>query len=194
MRPLKNTRERILNVARGVFANISPGKMTMDDIARESKMGRRTIYSYFASKEELYTAVVNIQIEGIMDKLKSVSESEKKTEIKLKTLILRRMKAVKDICFRNPSVKHDFDVNPMRIEKLREKLDTEEIRLFNEILIEGVQLGEFRIKDTETTAYIIQTALKALERPLLNEGFKDKSKKTLESFIDTMLYGLKEQR
>lgn len=191
MRKLKNTRGRILNVARGVFANLSLTKTTMDDIARESNMGRRTIYSYFDSKEELYKEVVNLETSGIMEKLKAVSVSERKAEEKLKVLIRRRMKAVKDICTRTPSVRNDFVSNPLQIEQLRTKLDTGEIQLLKEILDEGIQNNEFSIPDSALTAFTIQTCLKSLEHPMLKDNFGSWSRNITENIIDTLLTGIK---
>ncbi len=190
---LKGSREKIINVAHVVFGKLSLTKTTMDDIARESKMGRRTIYSYFESKEELYKEVVNLQISIIMDKLTAVSASERMAEEKLKVFIRRRMKAVKDICNRNPSVKNDFINNPVQIDKLRKNLDKGEIDLLHEILKEGVLNSEFKLSDPSLTAITIQTSLKAFEQAMLKDNFGTWSRNIIENIIETLLNGIKNE-
>ncbi|MDE6467203.1 MAG: TetR/AcrR family transcriptional regulator, partial [Duncaniella sp.] len=52
------TRERLLDVARQLFVSNGVERTTMNDIATASDKGRRTIYTYFKNKKEIYDAVV----------------------------------------------------------------------------------------------------------------------------------------
>ncbi|NJB67720.1 AcrR family transcriptional regulator [Desulfobaculum xiamenense] len=47
------TRERILEVAGEKFQRHGLRRVTMDDIAREMRMSKKTLYKYFGGKEEL---------------------------------------------------------------------------------------------------------------------------------------------
>ena len=50
------TRERLLEVAHQLFASNGVERTTMNDIATASDKGRRTIYTYFKNKREIYEA------------------------------------------------------------------------------------------------------------------------------------------
>ena len=52
------TRHTILAAARIEFAHKGADNVTMDDLAKASGVGRRTIYTYFQSREELYHEVI----------------------------------------------------------------------------------------------------------------------------------------
>lgn len=52
------TRAKLVDVARQLFAKKGVEDTTMNDIAQASKKGRRTLYTYFKSKEQIYMAVV----------------------------------------------------------------------------------------------------------------------------------------
>ena len=45
---------------------------TMNDIALASKKGRRTLYTYFKSKEDIYLAVVESELDILSDMMKHV--------------------------------------------------------------------------------------------------------------------------
>jgi AcrR family transcriptional regulator len=53
----KSTRDRIINAAVYVFAQRGYAGATVSDIAVEARIGKGTIYQYFASKEDLFFAV-----------------------------------------------------------------------------------------------------------------------------------------
>ena len=55
---VSKTREMLIDVARQLFARMGVDNTTMNDIALASKKGRRTLYTYFKSKNEIYLAVV----------------------------------------------------------------------------------------------------------------------------------------
>jgi AcrR family transcriptional regulator len=52
------TRDKLIEVARQLFATKGEENTTMNDIAVASEKGRRTIYTYFKNKREILNAVV----------------------------------------------------------------------------------------------------------------------------------------
>ena len=54
---ISKTRQKLVDVARQLFAKNGLENTTMNDIALQSGKGRRTLYTYFKSKEEIYYAV-----------------------------------------------------------------------------------------------------------------------------------------
>ena len=55
---VSKTKAKLVDVARQLFAKMGVENTTMNDIALASKKGRRTLYTYFKSKEDIYLAVV----------------------------------------------------------------------------------------------------------------------------------------
>jgi AcrR family transcriptional regulator len=64
-------RTRILNTARFLFNNRGYRSVTVDDLAKELGMSKKTIYQYFHGKEEIATAVVEATLKNI-SKLKDI--------------------------------------------------------------------------------------------------------------------------
>ena len=63
------TRQKLLEVARSLFAQQGLEATTMNDIAAASGKGRRTLYTYFRNKEEIYYAVIADELERLSEKL-----------------------------------------------------------------------------------------------------------------------------
>ena len=62
---VSKTREMLVDVARQLFARMGVDNTTMNDIAQASKKGRRTLYTYFKSKNEIYLAVVESELDQL---------------------------------------------------------------------------------------------------------------------------------
>ena len=60
------TREKLIEVARQLFAYKGIENTTMNDIANASDKGRRTIYTYFKNKKEIYNAVIEQESEKLI--------------------------------------------------------------------------------------------------------------------------------
>ena len=56
------TRQTLVDVARQIFAKNGVANTTMNDIAQASGKGRRTLYTYFNRKEDVYNAVIESEL------------------------------------------------------------------------------------------------------------------------------------
>ena len=55
------TRDKLIDIARQLFAHKGIENTTMNDIAIAAEKGRRTIYTYFKNKRDIYNAVVETE-------------------------------------------------------------------------------------------------------------------------------------
>ena len=70
---ISKTRQKLVDVARQLFAKNGIANTTMNDIAKASEKGRRTLYTYFKSKDDVYYAVIEAELERLSDKLDEVA-------------------------------------------------------------------------------------------------------------------------
>lgn len=191
MRKFKSTRHRILNVARIVFGTLSVNKTTMDDIAKASKLGRRTLYTYYKSKDELYAAVVSDEINNLMKGLRVLVNDRHSPEIKLKRYFRQRFISMQELLDRNPSLKNDYLMRSERIDIIRKELDKEELFLVNQILLDGNKSGYFNVKDTDKLSFLMLTTLKGLERQFVTQDFDSTCTEIIETLYNTIFNGIK---
>ena len=77
----------MVDVARQLFAKNGVDDTTMNDIAVASKKGRRTLYTYFKSKEDIYMAVVESELEMLSGAMEKVAEQDIAPDTKILRLI-----------------------------------------------------------------------------------------------------------
>lgn len=164
---ISKTRDRIVDVARQLFAKDGIDNTTMNDIAKASKKGRRTLYTYFKNKDEVYLAVVKSELDTLSDRLKQVSEKDIPADDKIVEIIFTRLEAIKEVVFRNGTLRATFFRDIWKVEQVRKKFDRKEINILKSILEEGVEQGIFDIDDIEMTASIIHYCLKGIEVPFI---------------------------
>ena len=94
---VSKTKAKLVDVARQLFAKMGVENTTMNDIALASKKGRRTLYTYFKSKEDIYMAVVESELDMLSDMMKRVAEKNISPDEKMIEMIYTRLDAVKDL-------------------------------------------------------------------------------------------------
>ena len=164
---VSKTRDVLVDVARQLFARMGFHNTTMNDIAQASQKGRRTLYTYFKNKDDVFDAVVEAELDKLVDSLTEIAARQLPADKKLITYIYMRLHAVKAIVFRNGTLRASFFRDIWRVEKARKKFDLRETEILRNILNDGVNEGLFRITDVDMTANILHHALKGLEVPYI---------------------------
>ena len=153
--PVSKTKAKLVDVARQLFAKMGVENTTMNDIALASKKGRRTVYTYFKSKEDIYMAVVESELDILLDTMRRVAEKNISPDEKILELIYTRLDVVKEVVYRNGTLRAYFFRDIWRVEKVRKRFDEKEVLLFKDVLREGAEKGVFQIDDIDMTAETI---------------------------------------
>ena len=98
-------KSQISRCSPSAFCEDGSRKHTMNDIALASKKGRRTLYTYFKSKDEIYLAVVESELDILSDMMKRVAEKNISPDEKLLEMIYTRLDAVKEVVYRNGTLR-----------------------------------------------------------------------------------------
>ena len=188
------TRDRLIDVARQLFARIGVENTTMNDIATASDKGRRTLYTYFNNKKEIYNAVIESELDLLSRSLEMVAHKNLPADEKLLEFISIRLETIKNVVFRNGTLRADFFRDIWRVENVRKSFDLKEIAFFLSILEDGVREGVFEISDTHTMAVVLHHAFKGLEVPYIRgtmAGFTSSDKSGTNSIINLLFNGIK---
>jgi AcrR family transcriptional regulator len=159
------TKKNLIEIARQLFAKNGVEATTMNDIAEASQNGRRTLYTYFSNKNEIYKAVVESELDVLYKKQVDVLKRDIPAGEKLMLLIFTRIETIRTVVFRNGTLRAGFFRDIWRVENVRKEFDRKEIHYLESILQDGVEQGVFAITDIKRTAEIVHYALKGLEVP-----------------------------
>ncbi|HSV87852.1 MAG TPA: TetR/AcrR family transcriptional regulator [Bacteroidales bacterium] len=161
------TKDQILVEARKVFEKYGYNKTSLADIAYAAQKGRRTLYTYFNNKEEIFKAVIEIEIEGLVEKMQEFINRPLLADEKLRQYMHMRMNAVKQLTMYFDAIRRDLVDNLGVIERIRKKYDEMEITLIKQMLDQGVEQNVFDIADTHLVASAVVLAVKGFELPLI---------------------------
>lgn len=121
---ISKTRQKLIDIARQLFAKNGVANTTMNDIAVASGKGRRTLYTYFNSKEEVYSAVIESELERLSDKLDEVAAMKMRPLDKVIELIYTHLIMIRETVVRNGNLRAEFFRNIWMVEKVRKSLTT----------------------------------------------------------------------
>ena len=161
------TRAKLVDVARQLFAKKGVEDTTMNDIAQASKKGRRTLYTYFKSKEQIYMAVVESELEMLSTQMEKAASKPVSPDKKILELIMTHLDAIKMVVYRNGTLRADLFRDIWRVEAMRKEFDRKETALFRRVLHEGKELNLFDIDNVEITADILHYCIKGIEVPYI---------------------------
>jgi AcrR family transcriptional regulator len=164
---ISKTRQKLVDVARQLFAKNGLENTTMNDIAQSSGKGRRTLYTYFKSKEDIYYAVIESELERLSDQLDEVAAKRIPPQEKIIELIYLHLNMIRETVVRNGNLRAEFFRNIWMVEKVRKNFDDAEIELFRKVFREGKEDGEFDIDNIELVADITHYCIKGLEVPYI---------------------------
>ena len=191
---VSKTRERFIEVARQLFARKGVENTTMNDIASASSKGRRTIYTYFKSKREIFNAVIATETDELVGRLRKIVALKEPAEEKLRKYIDCRFETMSEIVSRNGSLRAGFFRDVRKVDRARKLITDKESTLLKEILEEGVKQGDFHIDDIEGASLVITHTLHGLDVPYVRDNLSKEgiTQEKLKTYVTRMiLYGIK---
>jgi AcrR family transcriptional regulator len=190
----ENVRDLILDAADELLARYGYKKMTVDDIAKEVRIGKGTIYLHFSSKEEIALARIDRVISRLKEELRNVLQKQDSAANRLREMLIMR------VLYRFDSIQKYTEsisdilaaIRPALL-KQRERHFIEEAEIFAHVLDEGKQTGEFKFKNSDSTAHVILLATNALLPYSLTAnqlGKREEVKEKISCITDLLLTGL----
>ncbi len=189
---ISKTKQQLIDVARELFGTTGKQNVTMHEIAEASNKGRRTLYTYFRNKDEVYRAVVDNELRIVIEALKANVKQNTDSYSKLKGHIITHLDSIKQSVTRNGTLRADFFKDIYEVERSRRKMDVIELGLIKDILTEGIDKGEFKHMDVEVISVIILYALKGLEVPYIRQNISAEFEKNKNEIVEFIFKGIKE--
>lgn len=158
------TRDRILDATERLLGRLGYEKTTMDDLAREAGVAKRTIYLHFPGKEEVALSSIDRIVERLVARLQAIAGSPEPAAERLKRMLSER------VLFRFDSVRdyfHSLDdlfrsLRPAYMARRARYFDAE-AAVFAAVLAEGNRSGELDgVIDPIPTAHALLLATNAL--------------------------------
>lgn len=173
---VSKTREKLLDVARQLFAHKGVENTTISDIATASDKGRRTIYTYFRNKREIYNAVIERESEILVAKVKEIAHSTLEPVEKLRQYLNARFDIIENAVHNGTatnSLKAILSLDFNRVEKIRRLACSKEAELFALVINEGVSAGVFDAAQAQCVLTADSVMFQGVDYSFLRNNFEE---------------------
>ncbi|GAB3422433.1 TetR/AcrR family transcriptional regulator [Niabella aquatica] len=184
--------QNIIDAAKVLMQKYGLNKTTMEDIAKQAGKGKSTLYYYFKSKEEIFDAVINLEMDELFHSVKKAVNDQKNASDMLKSYIVTKIKVLRSkINLYRFAIETDLQTTKINelFSKLRSRYDGEEKNLIASILNFGVENDTFKadIKvEIEVLSELLVTCVRGVELEIVTQG----KHKTLENKAEMLVHML----
>ncbi len=157
------TRDRLIDVARQLFAKNGLEKTTMNDIASASDKGRRTIYTYFKNKREIYNAVIERESELIVGTMREIAHSNIPSVEKLERFLEKRFEIIRDSTTGQGKLRSLIQFDSKRVDRVRHLAQAKINEMVSSILAQGVNEGCFDPTQVERLQNVLTVTIQGVD-------------------------------
>ncbi|WP_426669968.1 TetR/AcrR family transcriptional regulator [Mucilaginibacter sp. McL0603] len=192
--------QQILAAAKCLFQVHGLAKVTMDDVAKAIDKGRSSLYYYYKSKDEIFDAVVMIEIREMLTAMTCAVDQASGIEQKLRAFFLTKLEVLREkrSFFKMLDAGMDADAfsNFQKTKVvLHNLIIRQESTLLEALLTDGMNKGELRkmsASELEMLILVLLSSLRGLKRELELESDYGKVTPAVDMFIRMAMYGLKQ--
>lgn len=186
------TKKKILETARSLFAENGYHETSMATIARETGIGKGTLYWHFNSKEDLFKELIMDEGQALFEKTRALAEGEKSVEesifsyIKLKVDFFEGHRDLARIVINNSNLISQ-EIRDKVLAKRKEMIEN-----LSKIVERGIEEGIFRDTNPRDTAIAIMHITNSANSFFIFEGSRSRKEK-VKFLYDFIMHGILKQ-
>jgi AcrR family transcriptional regulator len=162
-RPVPATADRILDATERLLARFGYDKTTVDDIAAEAGVSKRTIYLHFPGKEAVALASIDRVVGRVTDRLRELADADDSPADRVRDMLVARILGRFDsVRSYHQSLEDMFrSLRPAYLARRQRYFDAEAAILAG-VLDEGRRARAFALADPLATAHDLLVATNGL--------------------------------
>lgn len=158
------TRDRLIEVARQLFTRQGIENTTMNDIATASDRGRRTLYTYFRTKGDIYQAVIESEAERIKREIEAEVGAQETPREKLRALMRSRLSiAMERVTNYQIWFKNIFSRDAEKAQAVRAMVANRIYEMIEEIVNAGIASGDFIPEQAERLSAMLTMVVRGTD-------------------------------
>lgn len=146
-----NKKEIIIEKARELFQQYGYKKVSMDEIANKANVTKKTIYSYFKDKEELFKHFIQEELNLIKEEI----ENQEKNNLPFIEIVSNNIYSMLNYRRTSQLVKKMINSPDDKMKEFLKLYDDQVLNYIKEKLDNGIKNNQVRNCDTTLTSFII---------------------------------------
>lgn len=183
--------EQILKAAKELFTKYGFKKVSMDEIASETGVTKKTVYSYFSSKEELLKDVIKEELQNIK---KIIDKAEKQSNdffVNIQSVICSVIRYKNESDFFKMLIKESEMFNNEKLKDNLKIIDSEIKDYIKSKVEKAVNNKEIVVKDVNIITFLIYKMYIALIIDWNEDNAKLDEKDIADNVLQILKYGIK---
>lgn len=190
--------EQILQAAKQLFTIHGLAKVTMDDVAKAIGKGRSSLYYYYKSKDEIFDAVINIEIDETLAAMEQAVKRATTTEEKIHAFFFTKLMVRREKGSFYNALEAGMDADAMsNFNKTKivyhDQIVKREGILLAKILNEGIGKDELRVikeDEMDSLIFVMLSTLHGIKRKMRMENNVRKIEPVMEQLTRMIMHGL----
>lgn len=184
----------IMRAAEELFQKWGLNKTTMEDIAKQAGKGKSTLYYYFKSKEDIFTAVAMKEMNEIFRITTEAVENAHSAGEKLQAFASIKLQEMRKRVNCYELVRQEVREMSDWIKSLRGKFDSKEVELLKKIIVFGIRNGDFMLfneTELDLLSTVIVNSFRSIEMELVLDNRDHDQQIRLDFMVNILVKGLK---
>ncbi len=190
---------QILQAAKQLFQVYGLHKVTMDDVAKAIGKGRSSLYYYYKSKDEIFDAVMDLEIKEMMAAISRATDQVNTVEEKINAFCATKLNFLRDKKTVYSSFEAGMDAdaisqfNKTKIihHRVIMKLEGD---MLGRILTDAINKGEIRTIDKDKKdilIFVLLSSLRGLKREMIMEDNFEEIEPAARTLASMTINGLR---
>ncbi|MGB5529780.1 MAG: TetR/AcrR family transcriptional regulator [Ignavibacteriaceae bacterium] len=180
----KERREEIIRAAAKRFGRHGLGKTTLDEIARDVRIGKPTIYHYFKSKDDLFYSSLNWEVTQFIEDIKAIFNNQ---DSPVGARLLEYF-AFKETVHQRYRLLYDLMLSLFRIDSLEKEKQILKNLLKNEedivgLILSSIYSGRIESMEPALPSYIVHLSWGLLFSTILRELYSDGQSSSMKELM-----------
>lgn len=191
---------QVIRAAQQLYQQHGLHKVTMKDVARAVGKGKSSLYYYYKSKEEIFGAVIDVEIREILAEIDRAVQKAVTTKQKIQAFCAAKLRISK----KRRSTFNAMDMgmsadelssNTKARHAVHKQFRKQETAYFRNILTQGIAKGEVRAMDEQELdlmVFVILSSSRGLKREIVEEdSHRGSGEAACKALASLVMKGLK---
>jgi len=183
----------ILSAAKILFEKFGLKKTTMEEIAVAAGKGKSSLYYYYASKFEIFEAVVEREMQAYLKTVYKAVDRGETARDQLKSYLTVQLCKIAKQGNLSQALRNDIMDNLEVITRIKKKHEINQVTLVRDIITGGVKSGEFKkikVEEINLLAYLFVGSFNGISLPMCVEHHIVDANTRIDTIIDVLIDGI----
>jgi AcrR family transcriptional regulator len=176
-----------------LFSQFGLKKVTTDDIAKQARISKATIYRYYRNKQEIFDDVVAYEAKQLLSAITKAVNAETSAVRKLRGYLLSKMGRLRELANLLHVTREAWSEYWPQGTEVQEQILDRQKAIVAGILELGNRNGELQVGNVELTAHLMVVSLQSIEYRWVFDALDIPLSVYVDHMLDVIINGIRKR-